>query len=177
MKKNNLQLIIFFFLVSGIIFSQETDQINVENFAKKISNTINVDKSQLFFISKESKKPDNFKESQENDLGVVNFVKNNSWVSCKNLTPIDQNCKISSITNKNIEDKLQEPNVFDGMVIKTLNSSKSELSFESGKTYAILLFSFKLSSFINYGDYLAKLKKLEKEFGIPYIVIASDYVD
>lgn len=154
--------------------------INAQNsyldYIEKESKALNVPEESFFYVSNLS--TENFTANMQPAL--ISFIKGSLSTSIdeveghdeqNGIVNLNSSCSVQHLSKEHIIKHLNNKKNYEGLIIKNIKSQKA-FTFDENNIVALVLYSSQLRPFMD--QFLAPLKKLEKEEGIPYLILTMD---
>jgi len=165
MYKKNIIIVVSILLFS-LSYGQSASKLTASAYAAEATNLLNIDEGKIYYLTDNSGSiGENY---AKNGFSFLTFI---NGKQSANVKVIQNTCGISDITKKVVEDNLSKPNQFKDLIFKNLLSRK-KLEDDGSKIIAVLFYKKEFVPLL--GDYVKELKRLEKNEGIPFIVLTLD---
>lgn len=165
-KMNTVAIIMLFFAIfsSNSILAQ--NKLTASVYAEKVSELLNVDKNKIYYLAEGTGSVGD--KYLKNGFSLLTFINGDKSA---NFTIIQNTCRISDITKKIVLENLSSPNQFEKLIYKNL-ITKDVLDDNGQEIIAVLFYKKEFVSML--GDYIKKLKQLEKKEEISFIVLTLE---
>jgi len=165
-KMNTTAIIMLFFTIftSNSYFAQ--NKLTASAYAEKASKELNVDKDKIYYLAEGTGSVGD--KYLKNGFSLLTFINGDKSA---NFTIIQNTCGISDITKKVVLENLSSPNQFENLIYKNL-ITKDIFEDDGQEIIAVLFYKKDFAPML--GDYVKKLKQLEKKEGISFIILTLE---
>lgn len=165
-KMNTTAIIMLFFVIFNWSNSLAQNKLTASAYAEKVSGELNVDKGKIYYLAEGTGSVGD--KYLKNGFSLLTFVNGDKSA---NFTIIQNTCGISDITKKIVLENLSSPNQFENLIYKNL-ITKDIFEDDGQEIIAVLFYKKDFAPML--GDYVKKLKQLEKKEGVSFIILTLE---
>lgn len=165
-KKYILVILSLMFTIFSLSNSFAQNKLTASVYAEKVSDELNINKDKIYYLAEGTGSLGD--EYLKNGFSLLTFINGDKSA---NFTIIQNTCGISDITKKIVLEYLSSPNQFENLIYKNL-ITKDILEDDGQEIIAVLFYRKDFAPIL--GDYVKKLKQLEKKEGISFIILTLE---